>query len=60
LTNLKTLNLHHGSRPLTELEGFEIMGVPMWALRSWDVDGDACWSVDALLPGLTAMNQLTR
>jgi hypothetical protein len=62
LTNIKTLNLHHGSRShhVDELEGFEVNGFPGWALRSWQAEDDACWSVDALLPGLSAMSQLTR
>jgi hypothetical protein len=60
LTNIKTLSLHHGSRPYDLLEGFEMEGFPVWALPSWQAQDDACWSVDALLPGLAAMSQLTR
>jgi hypothetical protein len=50
LTNIKTLNLHHGSSLYGFLaEGVEMDGFPGWALRSWQPEGDACWSVDGQL-----------
>jgi hypothetical protein len=61
LTGLKTLALYHASRPHHGDDFFLFPGVPMWAMRpSWDAQDDVCWSADGLLPGLTALHQLTR
>jgi hypothetical protein len=63
LTKLQTLDLYHASRPSSgsaHEDGFMILGIPLWAMRPWETENDICWCVNGLLPGLTAMQQLTR